>query len=250
MEGPSLALAAEQLAPFKGKTVKAVSGNTTIGKERLVDEKVRDIFSWGKNLVFQFDTFALRFHFMLFGTFTAEVKGKSVTGDYLGKSKIPRLMMEFSNGHIKTYNCSIKVFEHENFKSTYDFGTDLMSPAWDGERALARLKTQGGEEIGDVILDQTIFSGAGNIIKNEVLFLARVHPEKKVRHLPLKKLKEITGLVHTYSHQFYEWRKKFELKKHYQAYRKSACPVCQGKITRKKTGVRERWSFFCPACQN
>ena len=69
MEGPSLVLAKEQLRPFKGKTVLAVSGNTKIGKERFVGQKVRDIFSWGKHLVFQFDGVALRFHFMLFGTF-------------------------------------------------------------------------------------------------------------------------------------------------------------------------------------
>ncbi len=35
MEGPSLYLVARQLRPFRGKTVSSVSGNTTIGKERI-----------------------------------------------------------------------------------------------------------------------------------------------------------------------------------------------------------------------
>ena len=34
MEGPSLALAREQLRPFTGKRVLEVTGNTTIEKER------------------------------------------------------------------------------------------------------------------------------------------------------------------------------------------------------------------------
>ena len=35
MEGPSLFLAAEQLAPLVGEKIELVEGNTKIGKERL-----------------------------------------------------------------------------------------------------------------------------------------------------------------------------------------------------------------------
>ncbi len=82
MEGPSLYLAQRQLRDFRKQKVLAVSGNTKEDKARLNGLVVRDIFSWGKHLVFQFDDFALRVHFMLFGTFTANVGGHSVTGDY------------------------------------------------------------------------------------------------------------------------------------------------------------------------
>jgi endonuclease-8 len=67
MEGPSLYLAARQLKPFRGKTVLSVSGNTKIEKERILQKKVKAIFSWGKQLIIQFDEFALRTHFLLFG---------------------------------------------------------------------------------------------------------------------------------------------------------------------------------------
>gem|GEM_PF-6892225 len=62
MEGPSLHLAAAQLRPFIGKRVGRVSGNTTITKERLEGEIVRDVFAWGKHLVIQCGDFALRVH--------------------------------------------------------------------------------------------------------------------------------------------------------------------------------------------
>src|SRR5256885_504703 len=126
MEGPSLTLAAEQLQPFCGKVIKSVSGNTKIGKERLENREVKDIFSWGKHLVFQFDEFAMRVHFMLFGTFEADVEGKSVTGDYR-RAKEPRLKLEFENGEICMYNCSIKFIESRKAKIEYDFSIDIMS---------------------------------------------------------------------------------------------------------------------------
>jgi hypothetical protein len=99
MEGPSIHLAAEQLRPFCGRPVRAVSGNSTIGITRLRKKRVDDIFAWGKHLVFQFDTFALRVHFLLWGTFAATVKKKSVTGDYR-RSGPPRLVLTFANGNI------------------------------------------------------------------------------------------------------------------------------------------------------
>jgi len=69
MEGPSLYLAARQLKPFRGQTVLSVSGNTKIEKERILNKTVKIIFSWGKHLIIQFDEFALRTHFLLFGVF-------------------------------------------------------------------------------------------------------------------------------------------------------------------------------------
>ncbi|HRO68823.1 MAG TPA: hypothetical protein PK951_00545 [Chitinophagaceae bacterium] len=39
----------------------------------------------------------------------------------------------------------------------------------------------------DALLDQEIFSGVGNIIKNEVLYRIRVHPESLIGDIPLKK---------------------------------------------------------------
>ncbi len=45
--------------------------------------------------------------------------------------------------------------------------------------------------ICDALLDQTIFSGLGNIIKNEVLFRTRTHPESKTGAVPLKQWKAI-----------------------------------------------------------
>jgi endonuclease-8 len=248
MEGPSLRLAKEQLKPFKKKEILVVSGNTKIGKEMLKGQIAKDIFSWGKHLVFQFDDFGLRIHFMLFGTFEAVVAGKSVTGDYK-RTAVPRLKLEFENGEISMFNCSLKFIDDHNVKKLYDFSTDIMSKEWDSKKASEKLKNNNDEQIADVLLDQEIFSGVGNIIKNEVLSLVRVNPKRLVRSIPQKKLIEIVKTAHTYSEQFYMWRKKFVLRKHFTIYQKSECPYCGRKIIREKTGKRERWSYYCPFCQ-
>jgi endonuclease-8 len=249
MEGPSIYLAVEWLTPVIGKKILAVEGNTKIGKERLNGKTILDIFSWGKHLVFQFDEFALRIHFMLYGSFEATLKDKRVTGDYPKKKISPRLALHFDEAEILLYSSSLKYLETSHAKSLYDFSTDIMSSTWDPKEALQSIKRLKEEEIADVLLDQAVFSGVGNIIKNEVLFLVKKKPATRIKEMSNALLQKIVKTAQEFSQQFYEWRKQFILKKHFKVYRKSFCPVCGEKICRQRTGKRERISFFCPKCQ-
>src|SRR5574338_1124102 len=163
MEGPSLYLAARQLKPFRGQTVLSVSGNTKIEKERLLGKNVRTIFPRGKHLVLQFEDFALRVHFMLFGAFEATVNEVTLTGDYR-RSYTPRLQLDFENGELKMFNCSVRFLETRKAKAGYDFTIDIMSRKWDPEKAFDAISAKPNAEIADLLLDQDIFAGVGNII--------------------------------------------------------------------------------------
>ena len=129
MEGPSLYLAAEQLRPFVGRRIIRVAGNSRIGIERLHRQRVEDVFAWGKHLVFQFPRFALRIHFLLWGTFAATVKGRSVTGDYR-RTGPPRLVLTFTNGEITIWSASLRYVESASARDDYDFSADVMSDDW------------------------------------------------------------------------------------------------------------------------
>lgn len=245
MEGPSLYLAAQQLAPFKGKTVLRATGSAQVGHERLVGQPVKDIFSWGKHLVYQFPSFAIRIHFLMFGSFDATVAGDSVTGRVKRKPRIPKLTLTFPNGHVDNYLCAIRLIESAQAKRAYDFSIDLMSKQWDPKKAIQTLASHPKTEVADLLLDQTIFAGLGNMMKNETLFLAGIKPTTKAGDLPLRKRKELVERAKLYAHQFYAWRKKFVLLKHLQVHRKFACPSCGGKLVRVKTGALDRWSYYC-----
>jgi endonuclease-8 len=248
MEGPSLYLAARQLQPFKGQTVLSVSGNSKIEKERMLNKRVKSIFSWGKHLVIQFDEFALRTHFMLFGAFEATVNDSTLTGDYR-RSYTPRLQLDFENGDIKLFNCSVKFLETGNARAGYDFTIDIMSPKWDADQALDAVRARPGAEIADLLLDQEIFAGVGNIIKNEVLWRVRIHPGVRVKDIPPSEIQKLIAETKKFALLFYKWRKVFLLRKHLDIYQKSICPRCGANVKREKTGKRNRVSHFCPVCQ-
>ena len=248
MEGPSIHLAVEQLQPFVGRRVTSVSGNSRIGIERFHRQRVVRIFAWGKHLVFQFDTFALRVHFLLWGTFAADVRGVSVTGDYR-RTGAPRLVLTFPNGAITIWSASLRILETTDAREDYDFTADVLSDSWNRRAALRKVRAHPREEIADVLLDQSIFAGVGNIIKNEVLFRTRTSPFAKIGRLPPRKLRLIADDARVFSFRFLELRREFALRKNLEIYGRSVCPVCAGKVNRKVHGTRGRRSFFCARCQ-
>ena len=248
VEGPSIHLAAEQLCPFIGRRVLEVTGNSRIGIERFRRKTVRDIFAWGKHLVFQFDSFALRVHFMLWGTFAATVNGESVTGDYR-RSGAPRLVLTFTNGEITIWSASLRFLETPRARDDYDFSVDTLSPTWDPRKALAEMREHPDAEVADVLLDQGIFAGVGNIIKNEVLFRMRVDPRAAVGNIPARLQRAIVADARVFSERFLELRRQFALRKNLEIYGRSACPRCGGRVTRKNHGTRNRRSFICVRCQ-
>ncbi|HEX5070204.1 MAG TPA: hypothetical protein VFV78_08295 [Vicinamibacterales bacterium] len=248
MEGPSIHLAAEQLRPFVGRRIKGVSGNSRIGIARFRSQRVAAIFAWGKHLVFQFSDFALRVHFLLWGTFAATVRGQSVTGDYR-RSGPPRLELRFGNGTITIWSASLRFVESSAARDAYDFTVDVMAPEWDARAARQRVRRHSGALIADVLLDQSIFAGVGNIIKNEVLFRTRTSPFARVRDLSPRRLRAIVDDARAFSFRFLELRRIFALRKNLEIYGNSLCPSCGGKVSRRIHGVRQRRSFSCPACQ-
>lgn len=247
MEGPTVYMAKNQLQPFIGRKVKAVSGSAAIDTHIFRYKEIKDIFSWGKHLVFQFDDFALRVHFMLIGTFEAEIDGTMCKGDY-PKTNNLTLKFDFDNGFIDMYSANVK-FHHNtsNLKKEYDFSVDIMSDKWDESAAFEKVMKKSEADISDVLLDQKIFSGVGNKMRNEVLFNFRIMPTRKVKDIDVITLRELVKATHDIGWQFYDWRMKDELNtgEHWNVYKKKICPVCGGKITHAYTGKQKRSSYFC-----
>jgi endonuclease-8 len=124
-----------------------------------------------------------------------------------------------------------------------------MSPKWDEQKAIEKLKAKPERMICDALLDQDIFAGSGNIIKNEALFRARIQPENLCGKIPVEKLKDLVGEVVKFSFEFLKWRKKGALNNHLQAYEQATCPRNHVPFHKKDTGKSKRHSYYCTLCQ-
>ncbi len=239
-EGPSIIILKELILPFKGKKILDATGNASIDMSVLKNQKILDIRSWGKQLFFVLDKTTIRVHFLLFGSYSLNEKTKP--------DKSIRLCLTFKKGSLYLYTCSVRLLE-ENIDSLYDWSADVMSDKWDPRRARKKLKAHPQLMACDALLDQQIFSGVGNIIKNEVLYRIYLHPETRLQHIPPRKLTELIKESRNYSFDFLKWKKDFVLKKHWLAHTKKICQRCNLPIIKKYCGITKRRTFFCVNCQ-
>lgn len=239
-EGPSIVILREQAAAFAGKTIAEASGNSrSIDIAQLRGQPLLALASWGKHFLLQLPKFSLRVHFLLFGSYR-------INED---KDAAPRLHLAFDDGtQLNFYACSIKQIGAD-LDAEYDWRGDVMNPAWDAALARKKLRAQPATLVCDALLDQTVFAGAGNIIKNEVLFRLRIHPQSTLGALPAAKLRALVEQARLYSFEFLEWKLAGTLKAHWLAHAKTTCPRCHIPLHKQELGKTRRRSFFCPRCQ-
>jgi len=237
-EGPSIVILREKVAAFAGRQIMRASGNAKIDLSRLTGRRVRAFRSWGKHFLVELPNLTLRVHFLMFGSYLIDER----------KPRDARLSLEFKNGELNLYSCAIRIID-EPLDEVYDWTADVMSDTWDPVAARRKLRAMPTTLACDALLDQNVFAGVGNIIKNEVLFRIRVHPLSTVGALPPVKLRALVAEARQYSFDFLNWKRDFVLRQHWLVHNKGTCPRCGGKLTRAYLGETDRRSFFCMHCQ-
>jgi endonuclease-8 len=141
-------------------------------------------------------------------------------------------------------------------------GPDLLAdePAIGEAVARAQLPAHADREIGDVLLDQRVASGVGNVYKSEVLFLCGIHPRTPVRALDAEALTAVyqraAGLMR--ENLATRGRTTVPLKRRptpgsprLWVYERDGrpCLECAGVVERIVQGDLARSTYFCPRCQ-
>ncbi|RZL35163.1 MAG: endonuclease, partial [Pedobacter sp.] len=239
-EGPSIVILKNLIEELHliNKEILEVSGNVkTIDKDLLLHKKVKGFKTWGKHFLVCFDDFTIRIHLLMFGTYLFDDE----------KSTPLKLGLTFKNHQVNFYTCDIRIIDGK-LKDAYDFTADIMADEWSPRKALKKLKAKEECFIGDELLNQKIFSGVGNIIKNEALYRAKIHPLNKVKDIPDSKLKLLIKQTRSYAFDFLKWKKDGTLKKHWEVYSKKICPLTHN-IEKKEIGKTKRQTYYCNHCQ-
>ena len=137
-------------------------------------------------------------------------------------------------------------------------GPDLLDAAIDLEAALARVRARAdpARPILDVLLDQFLAAGIGNIYKSEVLFLQGCHPLRPLGQVPEAML---TGLYRDAERLLRRnlkrgpriTRERAEEGAFLNVYgrRGEPCHRCGTPVEYARLGEHLRATYWCPACQ-
>jgi endonuclease VIII len=154
----------------------------------------------------------------------------------------------------------------ERFTGVATLGPDVLSTVFAADEARTRLLEHGSEEVGNVLLNQRVMAGIGNVFKSEICFACGVNPFRTIATLTPKevdcllaiarrflevnvaqgsgdKIVTYTGLRRTTGNSNPAAR--------LWVYRRSgsACRRCGTAILMRKQGIGARSTYWCPDCQ-
>src|ERR1700684_2238924 len=71
----------------------------------------------------------------------------------------------------------------QRFAAVAGLGPDVLGQSFAADEAAARLVEHASEEVGNVLLNQRVLAGIGNVFKSEICFACGVNPFRKVASL-------------------------------------------------------------------
>ncbi len=143
-------------------------------------------------------------------------------------------------------------------------GPDLLGAAFDRDEVVRRIRARGQDPIADVLLNQRVVAGIGNVFKSEILFLAGIEPFAPAAALADADLERVVSIsreqlaanVMNESQTLNRstgrrTTRSLDPDAKLWVYSRGGkpCRRCGATIQSKKTGLDARITYWCPACQ-
>lgn len=232
-----------------------------IFQQLIENETIKDIKRKGKFLIFELDHYSLVSHLRMegkYGIYTAEDK----------KDKHTHVIFHFDSGRSMHYN-DVRKFgtmhlfnkgEANQAMPLIQVAPDPFESGYLFETIFPKIK-KSTRAIKNILLDQTIISGLGNIYVDETLFRAQVHPLRKGTSLTevegrviLKEAKDTLAeavkqggtTIRSYTDSLGEMG-LFQQELFVYGQTGEACKTCGSEIEKFK--LSNRGTHICPSCQ-
>lgn len=244
-------------------------------KKGLKGEKIEDIRRRGKNIIFDLSkSKALLIHqkltgHLLYGTWSIKhgvwkPKEKGPVGDKV--NTYIHLLFTLDNGAMLALSdlrkfAKVELLSKETLeKELSSLGPEPLEKNFTFEKFKETLRQAQGK-VKQVLMDQTVIAGIGNIYSDEILWEAKIHPFKEIKKLSNKELKKIyeamrrilPKAIELGGESISDFRRlsgeKGMFDSERRVYRREGekCSRCGAIIKRVKLAGRS--AHFCPKCQ-
>lgn len=231
--------------------------------EKIEGQQVVAVRSHGKNLFIELSNgYTVYSHMLMWGSWHIYAPGE----EWAKEEKLSRLVLHTPQTVVVLFNapiCELIAPEDLAAHRTAGMGPDLLSPEFDPGEVQRRFHAPENRErpLGEVIMDQYVIAGIGNILKSEILFQAGLNPLRPVGSLSDEEFERFIQVSRELLERAYEtkgFRNAFlspELRAstnklgYVYMGSKRACFVCGTPIQMVRQGAGNRMTFYCPSCQ-
>ena len=241
-EGDSLHRIARALQPLVGERISIETPHPKarlLGLGRLDGLRVESIAALGKHLLIHFENgLVLRSHLGMNGRWHLLPAGTRLVG-------APWLILR-GERHLAA-QWKGPTLEVVSGTPSLTLGPDILAEPFDLERMLAGLRAAAQErELGDVLIDQRLIAGIGNIWRAEGLWQARLSPWRSLARTSDAELRRLLSQVGQAMRISLTGQRPARA-----VYRRTGrpCSRCGARIRSQAQGDAARTIYWCPTCQ-
>jgi endonuclease-8 len=257
-EGDTLHRAAGLLRVLEGVTVSRLEGShraVIAHRSRIEGHAITSVEARGKHLVITFDhDWALRTHLGMTGSWHRYRPGERwrITP---GKARVvittdPWVAVCFAASTVQLDPTA------DVHAALAHLGPDLIHDEVDWDEVTRRARRSRATTVADLLLDQRVMAGIGNVYKSETLYLQRIHPETPAQSLADEQIRRcgeraqrlmMANLTRPRRSTTGQPGRGAGLWVYGRA--GSPCRRCRTEIEMTGLPADERLTYWCPSCQ-
>lgn len=253
-EGDTIFRAARTLnAALAGKTVRRFE--TVLAQLARVDDQnpiagrtIEQVTPVGKHLMIDFSgDLHLRTHMRMNGSWHIYRPGEK----WRKRRSEMRIVIETDEYVAVAFNVPVAEFLDDRSlvrqQDLRHIGPDVLGDTFDSDEAFRRIRARPDAQIADVLLNQRVLAGIGNIWKSETLFACRVHPFLRVADLSDA---QVNCLLEN-ARKLLRRSVNADSRNNLFVYSRGGdpCRRCKTPIESRKQGLDARLTYWCPKCQ-
>ena len=253
-EGDSIRRIAGQLAPLVGETLERV---TTQGLLRdLAGRTVSAVHAHGKHLLIDLDDGTqLRAHLGMNGRVRRYARAEGEAA--VARTSPGRATLVLVTANLVVMWLGARTIEIAARRAPMRglavaaLGPDVLAEGFDPREAAARAAEHPRRRIADVLLDQRVAAGIGNIWKSESLFACSIDPRTEVGTLAAEQIAAVYAAARERMLAGLSPEARGAGRREHAVYSKTGrpCPRCGAPIEAYPLGDPPRWTWSCPRCQ-
>jgi endonuclease-8 len=217
---------------------------------RLTGTTVSDVQPVGKHLMIRFDNgLALHTHMRMRGVWQVFPRGQ--------KARRPawqlKALLETEDTVAACFAAPVVELIRDEPAHVGHLGPDILADDWNVDEVVKRARSWGEAAIGEVVLDQRVTAGIGNVYRCEALWERKINPFRATSSLPDS---DLTALF-TATRAAMRANLGGGVHRRFPGYGRGAvhgragrpCPRCGTLIKTRAQGEHARLVYWCPACQ-
>lgn len=231
-------------------------------KDKIINQKIHDVNRIGKYLIFILDDYVLLSHLRMEGKYYLVENNE--LDEKQNKHKIISFLLDDNKmllyHDVRKFG-KMKLLSKDNYMKDETLAKLGKEPFSISKEELFNKINKSNKPIKEIILDQTIMAGLGNIYADEVLFLSKLNPLKKGKDISLemcqiiidnsvivlnKAIKAGGSTIRSY-HSGNNVDGRFQNELNVYGKKGERCPCCNSII--EKMVVGGRGTHYCPVCQ-